>query len=134
MRREGVLESQIFYLLGTKPVWDGRGKVIDVAVVPTAELKRPRVDIVIASAAEGMFHNVTLLMDKAVQKVKALDEAENFVRRHYLETKKLLIAKGYWEDDADRHAGVRIFDEPPGTFNLNTSTIVAASGTWDTDK
>ena len=87
MRHEGVLESQIFYLLGTKPVWDARGKVIDVAVVPTAELKRPRVDIVIASAAEGMFHNVTLLMDKAVQKVKALDEAENFVRRHYLQTK-----------------------------------------------
>ena len=36
--------------------------------------------------------------------------------------------------EADRRAGVRIFDEPPGTFNLNTSTIAAASGTWDTDK
>ena len=36
--------------------------------------------------------------------------------------------------DADRRAGVRIFDEPPGLFNLNTSTIVASSGTWDTDK
>jgi cobaltochelatase CobN len=134
MRHEGVLESQIFYLLGTKPVWDGRGKVVDVAVVPTAELKRPRVDIVIASAAEGMFHNVTLLMDKAVQKVKALDEAENFVRRHYLQTKATLIEQGHSEQDADRRAGVRIFDEPPGIFNLNTSTIVGASGTWDTDK
>ena len=41
-----------------------------------------------------MFHNVTLLMDKAVQKVKALDEAENFVRRHYLQTKTLLMEKG----------------------------------------
>jgi cobaltochelatase CobN len=133
MRHEGVLESQIFYLLGTRPVWDARGKVIDVVVIPTAELKRPRVDIVIASAAEGMFHNVTLLMDKAVQKVKALDEAENFVRRHYLETKQRLMAAGYSEPDADRRAGVRIFDEPPGIFNLNTSTIVAASGTWDTD-
>ena len=29
---------------------------------------------------------------------------------------------------------MRIFDEPPGTFNLNTSTIAAASGTWDSDK
>ncbi len=94
MRHEGVLESQIFYLLGTKPVWDSRGKVVDVVVVPTAELKRPRVDIVIASAAEGMFHNVTMLMDKAVQKVKALDEAENFVRRHYLQTKATLMEQG----------------------------------------
>ena len=134
MRHEGVLESQIFHLLGTKPVWDVRGKVVDVEVIPRAKLGRPRVDIVIASAAEGMFNNVTLLMDKAVQKVKAIDEAENFVRSHYLKTKAILMQRGYTEHDADRRAGVRIFDEPPGTFNLNTSTIVAASGTWDTDK
>ena len=134
MRHEGVLESQVFHLLGTRPVWDARGKVVDVEVVPTAQLRRPRIDIVIASAAEGMFHNVTLLMDEAVQKVKALDEAENFVRRHYLATKAALIQAGHSEEFADRLAGVRIFDEPPGTFNLNTSTIVGASGTWDSDK
>ncbi len=134
MRHEGVLESQIFHLLGTRPVWNDRDKVVDVEVISAAQLGRPRVDIVIASAAEGMFNNVTLLMDKAVQKVKALEEAENYVRRHYLKTKALLIEKGYSPDDADRRAGVRIFDEPPGIFNLNTSTIAAASGTWDTDK
>jgi cobaltochelatase CobN len=134
MRHEGVLESQIFHLLGTKPVWDARGKVVDVEVIPRARLGRPRVDIVIASAAEGMFNNVTLLMDRAVQKVKAIEEAENYVRNHYLKTKAILVQRGYTEDEADRRAGVRIFDEPPGTFNLNTSTITAASGTWDTDK
>jgi cobaltochelatase CobN len=108
--------------------------VVDVEVIPRARLGRPRVDIVIASAAEGMFHNVTVLMDLAVQKVKAIDEADNVVRRHYLQTKTLLMARGYNEQDADRRAGVRIFDEPPGTFNLNTSTIVGASGTWNSDK
>ena len=134
MRHEGVLESQIFHLLGTKPVWDVRGKVVDVEVIPRAKLGRPRVDIVIASSAEGMFNNVTVLMDKAVQKVKAIEEAENYVRNHYLKTKAILVQRGYTEDEADRRAGVRIFDEPPGTFNLNTSTITAASGTWDSDK
>ena len=134
MRHEGVLESQIFHLLGTKPVWDVRGKVVDVEVIPQSQLGRPRVDIVIASAAEGMFHNVTMLMDQAVQKVKAIEEADNFVRRHYLATKTILMERGYSEQDADRRAGVRIFDEPPGYFNLNTSTIVANSGTWDSDK
>lgn len=134
MRHEGVLESQIFHLLGTKPVWNDRGKVVDVEVIPSRQLGRPRVDIVIASAAEGMFNNVTVLMDRAVQKVKALDEAENYVRQHYLATKATLIARGYSEADADKRAGVRIFDEAPGQFNLNTSTIAAASGTWDTDK
>lgn len=134
MRHEGVVESQIFYLLGTRPVWDARGKVVDVQVIPRAQLNRPRVDIVIASAAEGMFANVTQLMDKAVQRVKALDEADNFVRRHYLHTKAALMKSGYSEKDADRRAGVRIFDEAPGVFNLNTSTIAGASGTWNSDK
>jgi cobaltochelatase CobN len=133
MRHEGVLESQILYLLGTRPVWDARGKVVDVEVIPKNELGRPRVDIVIASAAEGMFHNVTLLMDKAVQKVKGLDEAENYVRRHYLATRRALVERGYSEDEAGRRAGVRIFDEPPGRYDLNTSNIVAASGTWQSD-
>ncbi len=134
MRHEGVLESQILYLLGARPVWSDRDKVIDVEVIPSAQLGRPRVDIVIASSAEGMFRNITVLMDKAVQMVKALDEPENFVRRHYLATKATLIAKGYSEQDADKRAGVRIFDEPPGIYNLNTSSIAAASGTWDSDK
>lgn len=134
MRHEGVVESQILYLLGTKPVWNDRDKVVDIEVVPSAQLKRPRVDIVIASAAEGMFNNITLLMDKAVQRVKALEEADNFVRKHYLAMKKALMSKGYSEQDADARAGVRIFDEPPGIFNLNTSTIAGASGTWNSDK
>ena len=123
MRHEGVVESQIFHLLGTKPVWDARGKVVGVDVIPRAKLGRPRVDIVIASAAEGMFNNVTRLMDQAVQKVKAMDEAENFVRKHYLSTKTILIQRGYTEQEADRRAGVRIFDEAPGEFNLNLSLI-----------
>ncbi len=131
MRHEGVMESQIFYLLGTRPVWNARGKVVDVEVIPREKLGRPRIDIVIASAAEGMFNNVTVLMDQAVQKVKALDEADNLVRKHYLATRAALIAKGRSPEDADRLAGVRIFDEPPGTYNLNTSAIVAASGSWD---
>ncbi|MEQ1946993.1 MAG: cobaltochelatase subunit CobN [Bryobacteraceae bacterium] len=134
MRHEGVMESQILYLLGAKPVWTDRGKVVDVEVIPPSQLKRPRVDIVIASAAEGMFTNITRLIDKAVQKVKAMDEADNFVRQHYLTTKTALLAKGYSEEDADKRAGVRIFDEPPGIYNLNTSTIAAASGTWDSNK
>ena len=134
MRHEGVIESQIFYLLGTKPIWNDRGKVVGVQVIPRAQLNRPRVDIVISSAAEGMFNNVTRLMDEAVQKVKAMDEADNYVRSHYLSTKATLISRGYSPEDADKRAGVRIFDEAPGQFNLNTSTIAANSGTWDSDK
>ncbi len=133
MRSEGVLESEVFYLLGTKPVWDARGNLVGVLVVPRSQLGRPRVDIVIACAAAGLFSNVTHLMDEAVQRVKMLDEADNVVRQHYLEERAALIKLGTKPALADRMAGVRIFDEPPGTYDLNTSTIVANSGSWDSD-
>src|SRR5690606_10233437 len=47
--------------------------------------------------------------------------------------KAQLIKMGYSEEDADRRAGVRIFDEPPGIYNLNTGNIAGASGSWDSD-
>ncbi|WP_461344143.1 cobaltochelatase subunit CobN, partial [Brevundimonas sp. GN22] len=131
MRHEGVLESQIFHLLGTRPVWDARGKVVDVELISRAELGRPRVDIVIASAAEGMFANLTRLLDKAVQLAKDAEEPDNAVRINYLAMRDELVRKGVSADDANRMAAVRIFDEPPGQFNLNTSSIAAASGSWD---
>jgi cobaltochelatase CobN len=133
MRHEGILESQIFYLLGTRPVWDARGTLVDVEVVPRETLGRPRVDIVIASASEGLFQELTRLMDAAVQKVKALDEPDNQVREHYLAIKQALIASGVAAEEAEKMAGVRIFDEPPGRYNLNTSGIVGASGSWDSE-
>ena len=131
LRHEGVLESQILYLLGTKPVWDARGKVVDVEVIPRAELGRPRVDIVIGSASPGLFSNITILMAEAVEKVKVLEEADNIVRKNYLATRRALVEMGQPADLADRMASVRIFDEPPGTYNLNTATIVENSGSWD---
>lgn len=133
IRHEGVLESQIFYMLGTKPVWNERGKVTGVEVIPREQLGRPRVDIVIASASEGLFANLTRLMDTAVQKVRALDEADNQVRQHSEQIKAALIAKGVAAEEAEKMAGVRIFDEPPGIYNLNTSSIVAKSGSWDSE-
>ncbi len=42
MRHEGVIESQIFYLLGTKPVWNARGKVVDVRGDPARAARTGR--------------------------------------------------------------------------------------------
>ena len=107
-----MVEAQVFHLLGTRPVWDARGNVTDVEVIARAELGRPRIDIVIASAAEGMFYNVTQLMDKAVQLVKMIEEADNLVRRNYLATRSALIDLGYSEQQAERTIGRRSSSSP----------------------
>lgn len=131
LRHEGVLESQMFYLLGTRPVWDDRGKVIGVELIPTNELGRPRIDCVVSCGAEGMFAQLTAYLDQAVQLVKNLDEKDNHVRRHILEAAKRLEELGYAPEKAFALASVRIFDEPPGEFNLAVAPIARASGTWD---
>jgi cobaltochelatase CobN len=131
LRNEGVSESQFFHLLGTRPVWDARGKVVDVEVIPRAKLGRPRIDVVISSAAEALFGHLTELMDKAVQKVNLLEEPDNIVRSNTLANSKRLERRGYSGKDALRRAGVRIFDEPPGQYNLNVARIVQNSGSWD---
>lgn len=131
LRNEGVTESQFFHLLGTRPVWDARGKVVDVEVIPRSKLGRPRIDVVVSSAAEGMFGQLTQLMDEAVQKVNLLEEPQNYARDHTLANARRLAGKGHDQKEALRRASVRIFDEPPGQYNLNVSRIIQNSGSWD---
>jgi cobaltochelatase CobN len=131
LRHEGVTESQFLHLLGTRPVWNERGKVIDVEVISRAKLGRPRIDVVVSSAADGMFGQLTELMDKAVQKVNLLEEPDNYVREHTLMNAKRLAQNGHADREALRRASIRIFDEPPGRYNLNVARIVQNSGTWE---
>lgn len=133
IRHEGILESQILYLLGVSPIWNEWGKVTGIQVIPRDKLGRPRIDIVVSSAAEEMFGQLTQYIDQAVQMVKLLDEEDNRIRKHFQEMSKNLIQQGWLQKKAEQYAAIRIFDEPPGRYDLNTSRIVSASGTWEDD-
>jgi cobaltochelatase CobN len=78
-----------------------------------------------------MFGQLTELMDKAVQKVNLLEEPDNYVREHTLANAKRLAQSGHDDREALRRASIRIFDEPPGQYNLNVARIVQNSGTWE---
>lgn len=133
IRHEGILESQILYLLGVRPIWNEWGKVTGIQIIPRDKLGRPRIDIVVSSAAEEMFGQLTHYIDQAVQMVKMLKENDNRVRKHFLEVAEKLINQGWTKKKAEQYAAVRIFDEPPGRYDLNVSRITSASGTWEDD-
>ncbi|HHT9130059.1 MAG TPA: cobaltochelatase subunit CobN, partial [Candidatus Brocadiaceae bacterium] len=133
IRHEGILESQILYLLGVEPIWNEWGKVTGVKVIPKEKLSRPRIDIVVSSAAEEMFGQLTQYIDQAVQMVKELDEKDNLVRQHIKELTEKLIQQGWPQKKAEQYAAIRIFDEAPGRYDLNVSRIVSASGSWEND-
>ena len=133
IRLEGVLECQILYLLGVEPIWNEWGKVTGIKVIPKEELGRPRIDIVVSSAAEEMFGQLTQYIDQAVQMVKQLDEEDNWVRQHTQVLAEKLVHQGWPQEKAEQYAAIRIFDEAPGHYDLNVSRIVSASGTWEND-
>ncbi|NPA39348.1 MAG: cobaltochelatase subunit CobN [Thermodesulfobacteria bacterium] len=136
IRHEGVVESEIMYLLGVKPVWDASGKVVDLKLIPRSKLKRPRIDVVlnISGLYRDLFSNLVLLLDKAIKLANSAKEKDNFVRMHTLYYYKLLLKKGIKKDLALRIAKVRIFSEKPGTYGTGIGNPIVASNTWKSDK
>ena len=136
IRHEGVMESQIMYLMGIKPKWDERGRVIGVAAIPRSELGRPRIDVTIVPSGlyRDLFSNLMALLDKAVTLAKEQNEEDNILRANVQRMKKMLMEKGIQEDMAERLATVRIFTEPPGAYGTGLAQVIPLSNTWDNEK
>lgn len=136
MRHEGIMESQILYLMGIRPKWNERGAVTGVEVIPRQELGRQRIDVTMVPSGlyRDVFSNLMVLLDSAVTIAKNQTEEDNILRDHVLKTRKMLTDKGIAEDKAERLAAVRIFTEPSGAYGTNLSTVIPKSNTWDNEK
>ena len=88
MRTRGDDIAEIYYLMGVRPVWaKGSGNVTGLEVIPSSELKRPRLDVtprVSPGSFRDSFPNLVERIDEAVRIVAALKESpeSNFVRRN----------------------------------------------------
>ncbi|MDP3049531.1 MAG: cobaltochelatase subunit CobN [Thermodesulfovibrionales bacterium] len=136
IRHEGVMESQIMYLMGIKPKWDERGRVVGVEAIPRSELGRPRIDVTIVPSGlyRDLFSNLMALLDKAVTLAKEQVEEDNLIRQNVLKTKKMLMEKGIEEDKAERLASVRLFTVPSGAYGTNLDKVIPLSNTWDNER
>ncbi|WP_319506859.1 cobaltochelatase subunit CobN [uncultured Methanolobus sp.] len=133
-RHEGVMEAQIFYLLGIKPVWDeDNSKVVDVELIPTSELGRPRIDVMvqISGLYRDTFPMKVQLIDKAVRLAYGQDESDNYIREN---TNALQLALndtiGNYNLSLDI-AQFRVFGPADGSYGTGMSNAVSASNTWE---
>jgi len=134
MRDFGVMEAQILYLMGVRPIWDRNNLAIDVELIPRAELKRPRVDVFIAMGGlyKENFPTRVQMLDKAVRLVSALKEEENYVREGTLANEKKLLEKGFAPEQAAQLANARIFGAKPGDMSgTNILYLIPNSGAWE---
>ena len=130
----GVMEAQIFYLLGVRPAWDEQNLVTDVELIPAAELKRPRIDVFIAGMGyyRDLLPTRMRLIDKAARLVAAEKEQDNYVFEHTQQIAKELRDRGLEPDKAERLAKARIFSHPPGqNGSASYYYLVERSGHWD---
>ncbi|MCU1265133.1 MAG: magnesium chelatase subunit [Acidobacteria bacterium] len=125
---EGV--AQALWLLGVRPVRDGLNRVTQVTAIPLAELKRPRVDVVmtVSGIFRDLFSPTVELLDKAVRLVAQLEEpAElNYVRRNVMEQIQSTSC------DFDE-AAIRVFSNAPGNYGTNVNFMVMDSQ-WESEE
>ncbi|MGB9609360.1 MAG: cobaltochelatase subunit CobN [Bryobacteraceae bacterium] len=127
-RTQGLQEAQALALLGVRPVWNGRGQVADVELIPAKELGRPRVDVVLTMSGlyrDGMPEKLALL-DKAVRLVREAAE-DNAIQAQTLEVENELIAAGVDPELARKAARARIFGPQPGVFGVGMAGMMEFS-------
>ncbi|TQS81893.1 hypothetical protein A3207_08350 [Candidatus Methanomassiliicoccus intestinalis] len=136
MKTGGDDVAYILHLMGVKPVWAGYGnQVIGLEVVPLSELGRPRIDVTINMSGlfRDTFPNLTDLINKAVQIVSELDEADetNYLKMHFRKELMDNISAGMPEDEARKRSMLRIFSSSPGQYGTGVNVLISTSNWKD---
>jgi len=126
-RHQGAMESEALYLMGVEPVWNARGVVEDVRLIPDAELGRPRVNVLftISGIYRDGFGDKVALLDKAARLAAAA--GDNAVSRHDREAQATLLAAGVEPQLAARLARARVFAAKPGNYSIGVQQMVEQS-------
>ena len=129
MRTSGDDIAEILALLGVRPVWDDASRrVVDLNVIPLAELGRPRIDVTVRISGffRDAFPHVVTMLDDAVRLVAALDEPDdqNYVRAH--------VHDDLVEHGDERRSTTRIFGSKPGTYGAGLLQLID-SRNWRDD-
>jgi cobaltochelatase CobN len=127
MRTQGDDIAEILALLGTRPVWDEASRrVTGFAIVPAAELGRPRIDVTVRISGffRDAFPHVIALLDDVVAGVAALEEPDNYVREH--------VEADVAGHGDRRRATARVFGSKPGAYGAGLLPLIDARN-WRSD-
>jgi cobaltochelatase CobN len=151
-RDEGTMLSFILQLLGVEPVWDARGLVKDLKLVPVEKLGRQRIDVIVTTSGlfRDLFAQLLLLSDRAFHYTlaasyesilakkpalrSALDSALKDVpeaERGHENLEMNAIAR-HWMASAESGstALLRIFGPEEGAYGAGINRIVEQAWTW----
>lgn len=132
---EGATVAQVLYMLGVEPVRDAFGRVSDLKLIPSEELGRPRIDVVVQTS--GQFRDIAAsrlaLIQRAVRMAAAArdDVYENEVAKGVVESERTLVAKGVAPEQARKMASFRVFGGVDGNYGTGITGMVESGDSWD---
>lgn len=135
---EGATVAQILYMLGVEPIRDAFGRVNDIRLIPSKELGRPRIDVVVQTSGQlrDLAASRLFLISRAVEMAaNAKDDAyENQVAAGVVETERVLIEKGLTPKDAREMATYRVFGGMNGNYGTGITGMVESGDRWESEK
>ena len=135
---EGATIAQVLYMLGVEPVRDAFGRVSDLRLIPSRELGRPRIDVVVQTSGQlrDLAASRLFLISRAVEMAAAAkdDAFENQVTAGSIETERLLIEKGISPKDAREMSTYRVFGGMNGNYGTGITGMVEAGDRWENEK
>jgi cobaltochelatase CobN len=128
-KNNGITEAQILHLLGTRAVRNARGLVTGVELIPSGELGRPRVDVLVTTsgAYRDHYQDKVELIAQATHLAAASPEMDNPVAVGTRVTAERLIAAGESPERASALSYARVFSPAPGAYSPSIQ-FLAKSG------
>ena len=134
---EGATIAQILYMLGVEPIRDAFGRVNDIRLIPSKELGRPRIDVVVQTSGQlrDLAASRLFLVHRAVEMAAAAkdDEFENQVAAGVVEAERVLIEKGLSPKEAREISTYRVFGGANGNYGTGIQGMVMSGDRWESE-
>ena len=132
---EGATVAQILYMLGVEPLRDPFGRVTDLRLIPSEELGRPRIDVVVQTSGQlrDLAASRLFLITRAVEMASQAknDKYPNYVSEGVIESEKHLVNKGVSPKEAREMSTARVFGGVDGNYGSGIQEMVEAGDRWD---
>ena len=134
----GATIAQVLYMLGVEPIRDTFGRVTDLRLIPSEDLGRPRIDVVVQTS--GQLRDIAasrlFLINRAVEMAAAAsdDKYTNLVAEGIVEAERTLIEKGLSPKEAREVSYYRVFGGLNGGYGTGIQGMVTAGDRWESDK
>lgn len=133
----GATIAQVLYMLGVEPVRDTFGRVSDLKLIPSAELGRPRIDVVVQTSGQlrDLAASRLFLINRAVEMAAAAkdDKFENQVAASVIEAERVLTEKGLSPKDAREISTFRVFGGANGMYGTGIQEMVESGDRWENE-